>query len=76
MSQGTLFGPGKPMLGGYAGMCGAGPDGETCGTCAAFRIAKHHGRRYFKCGRILATHGAGTDIRKSAPACEHWEVKR
>ena len=59
------------IKGGYGGSPGAGPDGETCGTCKHFRRVRG---RYFKCGMTPEeTHGEATDIRMRSPACELWE---
>jgi hypothetical protein len=49
------------------------PPGETCGTCAFFRVKKYGGT-YFKCSLQKDTKGPGTDIRKSWPACAQWKV--
>jgi hypothetical protein len=56
---------------GYADRPGTGPQGETCKTCA--HIVR--GRRYRKCAlrRATWTHGYGTDILASAPACKKWQ---
>lgn len=52
---------------------GTGPEGESCGTCKYIRQVGYRTKRYFKCGRMPLTHGEGTDIRKSSPACGKWE---
>ena len=59
---------------GYAGHPGAGPAGQTCGTCVHFLRS---GRGYHKCSHphALNSNGPGTDILVSAPACEHWEQR-
>lgn len=65
--------PTKPN--GYAAVPGTGPAGETCRTCAYYRVG---GRgRYRKCAleRYRWTSGPGTDIRASSPACKKWEPK-
>lgn len=58
---------------GYAGQPGSGAAGETCAGCN--HIARF--RKYRKCAlrRAMAgwTHGRGTDILATAPACSHWE---
>ena len=58
-----------------AGVCGRGPKGETCGTCAHLVRRQSNVRFYLKCGlmRHNWTNGYGTDIRARWPACEHWE---
>lgn len=46
---------------------------ETCGVCDHC-ILTHGGRRsYWKCDLVPITNGAGTDIRKSWPACSWFE---
>lgn len=46
---------------------------ETCGGCDHC-VLSHGGRRsYWKCDLKPLTHGAGTDIRKSWPACSWFE---
>lgn len=49
------------------------PPGETCGSCAFFRVKKYGGT-YFKCALQADTKGPGTDIRKSWPACAQWKA--
>ena len=63
---------------GYAAESGTGPNGETCGSCRHF--IRRRGGKYFKCFLIVGnndtgTHGAGTDIRKGAAACQFWEKR-
>lgn len=61
--------------GGYAAPPGSGPDGETCGTCErSYRRATRANKAFWKCSLIRETNGAGSDIRKSAPACSRWEI--
>jgi hypothetical protein len=57
----------------HAGTPGLGPRGECCGGCAHF-IRRGGNKVYFKCNLVQWTHGAATDIRKSAQACERWEA--
>lgn len=59
---------------GYVDFPGGGPQGETCGSCKHKVIGG--GGRYRKCGlnRARWTHGLGTDILASAPACKRWEL--
>lgn len=46
---------------------------ETCGDCGHC-VPTHGGRRsYWKCDLVPFTNGAGTDIRKSWPACTSFE---
>jgi hypothetical protein len=46
---------------------------ETCGDCDHCTLT-HGGRRsYWKCNLVPITNGAGTDIRKSWPACTAFE---
>ena len=46
--------------------------GETCGTCV-HHLVRHRGSRWHKCELAGVTHGPGTDIRVSWPACQRWE---
>ena len=43
-------------------------NGETCATCVHHRPGRFH-----KCLLAGVTHGPGTDIRVSWPACQRWE---
>lgn len=46
--------------------------GQTCGGCA-YSIRVQGGRRtYWKCEKVGVTHGPGSDIRISWPACTVW----
>jgi len=59
---------------GYAARPGTGPAGETCKTCK--HICRHRWSKvYLKCGMAkgLWTHGPGSDIKASSPACAKWE---
>lgn len=60
---------------GFRGMPGAGPAGESCRTCKHRVILGYHNKTYPKCGLMKErwTHGRGTDILVSSPACEYWE---
>lgn len=76
-----LFGdsPRREMKGGYAGRPGEGPEGETCGTCRYSYKVGNMLRFYWKCGHPAApeaTRGAATDIRRRAPACQHWNPRK
>ena len=59
---------------GTAGVCGRGPDGETCGSCRHLARVAGNTRIYLKCGLMRAhwTRGAGSDIRAKWSACEYW----
>lgn len=59
---------------GWAGTPGAGPEGETCGSCT-YCEAFHFRKTYNKCGARAGDHwkgGRATDIRPLDPACEKW----
>lgn len=58
---------------GHAGRPGAGPDGETCGTCK-HRYRHVMSKTYQKCNLTKWTHGSATDIRARDPACQYWEA--
>lgn len=62
---------------GHAGVPGQGPPRETCGGCASYRSVRGGARVHPKCELTRAnwTHGPGSDIRKSDPACQRWEAK-
>lgn len=62
---------------GYAGRPGAGPAGETCGTCKHRRRSRLSSKTVNKCGHPLGRISGceATDILVSAPACEHWSAK-
>lgn len=62
---------GNPLIAVY----GAGPAGATCGTCVHLYIMRYHDYRYFKCDLRGTTHGPGTDMRKSWPACGRYQEK-
>lgn len=62
---------------GYAKPPGSGPAGETCKSCQYFcRIRWSPKKSFRKCGLLEAhwTHGPGTDILASAPACSMWQA--
>jgi len=46
---------------------------ETCGTCDHCILTHGGARSYWKCDLVPMTHGSGTDIRKSWPACRWFE---
>lgn len=56
---------------GYAARPGSGPVGRTCGDCIHYRTVKSGRRTYPKCALTQAhwTHGPGSDIKRSEPAC-------
>jgi len=59
---------------GWAGTPGAGPEGETCGSCT-YCESFHFKKTYHKCGARSGDHwkgGRATDIRPLDPACEKW----
>lgn len=67
---------GNPPSRGHAGIVGNGPKGETCASCAHLDADQPGKRLFYKCDLVRWTHGAGTDIRKSDPACSRWERPR
>jgi hypothetical protein len=64
--------PAKTWRGGYARLPGTGPSGESCGSCQHARRVQGGARYFWKCALTVRTAGPGSDIRKSAPACELW----
>lgn len=59
---------------GWAGTPGAGPAGETCGSCT-YCESFHFKKTYHKCGARAGDHwkgGRATDIRPLDPACDKW----
>ena len=54
---------------------GTGPSGETCKSCFFLRRTQSASHHFLKCEKMKSswTHGAGTDIRASWPACREWE---
>jgi hypothetical protein len=64
----------EPIPKGYAAPPGAGPEGETCGSCG-HHARVQHAKTYHKCDlmRQSWTGGGGTDIRVRSPACRLWE---
>ena len=76
MKQGDFIGGGGKKIGrGHAGSPGAGPSGETCGSCTFCRRQAMTQKTYFKCGHIRGnvSRGAATDVRLKDGACEYWE---
>jgi len=72
-----MFGGGGVVLhpDAYAAFPGTGPDGETCRSCGFYRRLNYHGKTYRKCRLVESTHGAGTDIKASSPACHRFEAR-
>ncbi len=62
---------------GYAARPGSRPVGRTCGDCASYCTVRSGTKTYPKCEKVRAkwTHGAGSDIKRSAPACAAFEQK-
>lgn len=63
---------------GYAAVPGSGPEGKTCRDCQHKQTMGNYGcKQYIKCLLMRAawTHGPGTDIRASSPACRRFEPK-
>lgn len=55
---------------------GSGPAGMTCGDCK-HAWKRHNGaKKYWKCGLVKPTRGAGTDIRLKWAACARFEKKK
>lgn len=54
---------------------GSGPEGETCKTCQHYTRVGWHDAYHLKCGLMepMWTHGPGSDIKASLPACSKWE---
>lgn len=74
--QDMFGGGGRIVRVGHAGRCGAGPEGETCGSCDHLRVNITGSRkRFYKCGHIRGhiTRGEATDVRLKDMACEWWE---
>lgn len=59
---------------GYAAPPGTGPTGETCRSCEHYARLEY-AKTYRKCAKMekVWTHGPGTDIKASAPACRFWQ---
>jgi hypothetical protein len=59
---------------GHAAAPGAGPSGETCGSCAHL-FRNQQAKVYLKCGLMNAywTGGYATDVRAGDAACRRWE---
>lgn len=57
----------------YAAFPGTGPEGFTCKQCKHYtRVNSRTKKVYLKCGLIISTNGAGTDIKASSPACGRY----
>lgn len=44
----------------------------TCADCVFFERMTWHNRDYLKCTKAGVTHGAGSDVRASWPACKQF----
>lgn len=51
----------------------ARPDLGTCGDCTHRKVLGHHNRTYPKCALGPISHGPGTDVRASWPACSRFQ---
>jgi hypothetical protein len=63
---------------GYAALPGTGPEGKTCRDCKHKHTMSNTGAKsWIKCELMRAawTHGPGSDIRASSPACRRFEAK-
>lgn len=63
---------------GYAALPGSGPEGKTCRGCKHKVTMSNTGAKsWIKCELMKAawTHGPGSDIRASSPACRRFEPK-
>jgi hypothetical protein len=63
---------------GYAAQPGTGPEGKTCRDCRYKQTHSNTGAKsWIKCElrRATWTHGPGTDIRASSPACAKFAPK-
>lgn len=63
---------------GYAALPGTGPEGKTCRDCQHKKTMSNTGAKsWIKCELMRAawTHGPGTDIRASSPACRRFVQK-
>lgn len=61
---------------GYAAPPGTGPIAETCKSCKHYvSLRTRAGNTFPKCRLMesIWTHGPGTDIKASSPACSRWE---
>lgn len=60
-------------VGAYAATPGTGPKDKTRKDCS-HRYRMSGGSRYYnKCDLVKATHGSGTDIKVSSPACTRFK---
>jgi len=80
ITMGDLFGATvksrRDLAKGYAGRVGAGPVGETCGTCRniIIRMAAYGAPRRVSCD--MAHHdnfGPSSAVKPTAAACQFWE---
>lgn len=56
----------------YAGMPGTGPKDKQCKHCSHF-IRIERSKTYFKCGLGKVSSGSATDIKATAPSCQHFK---
>ena len=65
----------KKIKGGHAAPPAGGSEGETCKKCGNYYRVNYHDKYYRKCGLMQHawTHGPGSDIKASDPACRLWE---
>ncbi len=73
--RGALTRATRPKKTGYASTPGTGPAGKTCRDCEHYCSVPYHNKTWRKCGLLkkVWTHGPGTDIKASSPACEKFE---
>ena len=55
---------------------GAGPWNKECWECSHLYRDRHHDKDYSKCDLRKHTRGAGSDHRRSWPACARFEQKK
>lgn len=62
----------------HAAMPGTGPNGKTCRGCKHYYRAHYHDKTWLKCNLMREhwTHGPGSDIKASDPACRMFEEKK
>lgn len=54
---------------------GIAGNGKVCAQCQHLRHYEYHRKHYFKCNIYGVSNGAGTDWRKSWPACGAWQAQ-
>jgi hypothetical protein len=62
----------------YPAPPGSGPEGQTCRGCDHYCRVQGGAKAYPKCELMKAnwTHGTGTDIKASSPACRLFVPKQ